>query len=355
MSSQLENFVLQFKAYYFETEDGAKYEEVFAENLAGFSRGELFYGLFRFTYSNVGAKLVRSLPVFLTSLTYSDILQGLKKMEEDRLALYHALPFLSEIYALNTTETARDDLFSTSGSALIKSMNPVCQPSVESFEILEKQGLNQFVMINDWKNQGAPIHFEAVEKLRKELRQKSSKILPLKEITVQELLKKSPDFVLEFLTTYSPGEDEFNWLGLAECAATNIHLNGGSNSPDLKWAKISLFAYHKLIQLFPEGAERFLHSEMYIRLGLIKKLGPDPEQPLLQLTPFQNWILTGKFASLTQINGLAENWPKQPISIIRKLRYLKTRLKILGKLEEYGTLELSDSDKAWLALIPHLP
>ena len=150
----------------------------------------------------------------------------------------------------------------------------------------------------------------------------------------------------------------FNWVGLAEGAATianNERYEGGPTSID--WARIAVIIYESLIQSDPWLApvrHSMSISMMNLRVGMIRHFGAVPGDKVLDVDSIVQWFYSELKLSYDEAAKLTESGPNFSDADWLPLRELRYRIEIIKRLHDSGALNLSDDLKRWIALWPKL-
>ena len=174
--------------------------------------------------------------------------------------------------------------------------------------------------------------------------------------TVDQVLKMPPFKALLWVREMLPGaegrRDEFNWHGLAQCAATLAHL---PNAPP-PWAHVSVEVYSWLAGHDGKGSgEGFKVSEMYVRCHQIKLHGAAAGDELRDAQVLLDWFHKGNELSVDDVLALIPDWRALPRATISNLRRIKNRLAVLAQIQDQFENDTLLTVRPWLELQPRLP
>lgn len=197
---------------------------------------------------------------------------------------------------------------------------------------------------------------------------------------LNSLLKKKPVQVQVWLKSIWTKEqqvsEEFNWLGLAEVAASLARENLAfkDNLFALEWAKIATSVYEFLAESNSNtfAKNSFTQSSMLLRSNMIFKLGNLLDDPVLDAEEIVNWFFKElKFSykeaiqksslwrelSPEKYEELAKNEKQLELALeeIRDLREIKNRLAVIRVLTQNELFKPNEEIKAWNALWEKLP
>ncbi len=191
---------------------------------------------------------------------------------------------------------------------------------------------------------------------------------PLQVISsANQLLQQNAAFVQDWVRSVQEGQldapKDFNWLGLAEVAASQAHrsLDNNDSRTALTWADIAISVYEQLAHdVSPSESFTFIDSAMRLRAGMIQKLGMSTSQAALNYPLLVSWALED--LSYEAVQEKVERWINHKsdrdyvlthIDEIRQLRKLKIKLNALAIVWE--TAELTEAAQQWLSLRRKLP
>jgi hypothetical protein len=200
-------------------------------------------------------------------------------------------------------------------------------------------------------------------------------------LSLDRLLSDDPKHLYSWISTVINGEQAerpgINWLGLAEGAAANTHIEG-----NLDWAHVAVYLYEHLAnEAAPASKESFILSAMRLRAFLISKYGAVPNDPILDLERITRWffdslqISQGEAADLADVTWKAlstedvRRWNETHSLIVEnqgrvrqldshvvvELRRMKNRLSVIEGLVESGQLKPNTDLAFWLSLREKLP
>jgi len=171
--------------------------------------------------------------------------------------------------------------------------------------------------------------------------------------TLQALLAKDPlelDAWFDAQGSDPAFDQAVHWHGLAEAAAQRARAE-----VDLDWAAIAIRLYAHWGRIMGDSAINSGRlSVMFMRAWLIRKLGAEPGDPILDIHTLACQFEEGLTLSITEASALAATWQTQDIAVIRELRGIKNRL---GPFELLDPQLLTEIPRVrnWLAIRSQLP
>lgn len=185
---------------------------------------------------------------------------------------------------------------------------------------------------------------------------------------MNQLLLQEPHKVLQWLREILAEErdfpEDFNWRGLAECAATDACARA-SNAyrPNLDWAYVAALAYTYLIQ-WEQNSSHLAHKPelkknlyrsynlklMQVQVNAILAFGPARGDPIRDVDQLAQSFLDG--ISLSPADWLTASLsPKKERSFAERmeLHWLWQRLRVLKPLEEKCLLPAHQDLALWFA------
>jgi hypothetical protein len=174
---------------------------------------------------------------------------------------------------------------------------------------------------------------------------------------LNELLSWDPSRIESWLSNFAssePPSEDFNWLGLAEVAASRAVAATGSPA-QLAWGRIAQAAYEQLSSR-ADPASRYRHTEdaMRLRAELIRVQGPRSDDPLLDCDKILDWFLQNVDHPVDAIKQRAARWRELDPGEVLELRRLKNRLAILRRLDRCPGIAREEIAR-WLPLWELLP
>ena len=176
-------------------------------------------------------------------------------------------------------------------------------------------------------------------------------------MTVNDLLKLPGIEALGWAEAVWVGQQyspiSFNWLLLAEAAASQVH-----HVPiDLSWAELSVRVYDRLSAQTrtPDSLE---NSAMLLRVACLQYENPQPGHIVLDTEILFRWWAERLDCSFAWAEARS---PPQPVGTsitiddIKRLRRIKNRLNILAPLQGNSQVTLPPDLLPWLALRSQLP
>ncbi len=175
----------------------------------------------------------------------------------------------------------------------------------------------------------------------------------------QELLNslrhEPPTYIEEWLKRVWSGQESvpesFNWLGLAESAATYAR-----SQKDVEWAKVAILVYEWLANGNRLASlNRYINSAMMLRASMIDKKGAVPGDFVLDMNQIVHWFYESLPFSYEEAERKASVWRTLDIQEIQALRGIKNRMRILVELVKSGRLQPDQELSSWLSLRDKLP
>ncbi|KAF3884098.1 hypothetical protein AB0758_32920 [Tolypothrix bouteillei VB521301_2] len=189
---------------------------------------------------------------------------------------------------------------------------------------------------------------------------------------VNQLLRKDASDVLAWLKDIGSGQlkapkdfNWFNWLGLAEGAATHAHIDfdDGDTTSSLSWAEAATLAYDILVSKSePDQQESHILSLMVLRAAMIERFDAIPGHPVLDVDRIIHWFFDNLTMSLQEAQTKAlscwedvKNSRENSIENLRELKKIKINLRVLLRLVERGKILPNEELKTWISLETKLP
>ena len=173
---------------------------------------------------------------------------------------------------------------------------------------------------------------------------------------ISTLLERGPLAVKKWLAGVEPGNqlstERFNWLGLAEAAASNAR-----SGLDLDWADVAISLYSGLARKLDSDSRResLMYSQMNLRAFLIARLGSVSGHPILDPQTIIDWFRDALVISAKEASAKAAHWPQLDLNSIRELRRIKNRLSPIRVLEDANVLPAEHGLGDWLSIREQLP
>ena len=174
-------------------------------------------------------------------------------------------------------------------------------------------------------------------------------------LSVSQLLERDPNDLCTWVQEAQEGRksvpDDFNWLGLAECAGQNAQK---SDAADLVWARIAVAVYEALANEHPDSS--FLLSAMFIRARMIGLLGPRARDAVLDPDTIRDWF--SKDLSFGADEAVARSeaaWKSRNVDELRTLRRIKNKIAVIEHLRSGKRTPALDEYTGWLAVQDKLP
>ncbi|MGJ7537989.1 hypothetical protein ACSFCA_33040 [Variovorax sp. ZT5R36] len=170
---------------------------------------------------------------------------------------------------------------------------------------------------------------------------------------MQMLLAKGPLELGAWFDAQGSGptfDETVHWHGLAEAAAQQARAE-----VDLDWAALAIRLYAHWGCIMGDSATRSGRlSVMFMRAWLIRKLGAEPGDPVLDIHTLASQFEEDLTLSITEASALALTWRTQDIAVIRELRGIKNQL---GPFELLDPQLLSEIPRVrdWLVIRSQLP
>lgn len=180
-------------------------------------------------------------------------------------------------------------------------------------------------------------------------------------ISVNDLLAQDVNSTIYWLTQVEANQQAvhptFNWLGLAQSAASEAHHHRKLNHKEvaLAWALVAVKAYEHLVQSDSQGRHSYEQSAMMLRAKMIEIYRPVADDPVLDVATIIKWFSDQLPYSLEHVQYLSTDWREQSIDVIRTLRHIKNRLAVVRLLVDAGHLNDNHEVTKWLALRNKLP
>lgn len=165
-------------------------------------------------------------------------------------------------------------------------------------------------------------------------------------------------FVRETINKSSRPTDNFNWLGLADTAASNALLEGNTREIALVWAKIATLVYSYLESgLSMADRASYERSMWLLRIKCIQKFGINKEDELLNPQMVIDWFVANTNIDIEEAKEKAKCSDLLPSEQWLELCLLKNRLRLVRLLFNNGQVpkESSAFVNQWLAIEPVLP
>lgn len=151
-------------------------------------------------------------------------------------------------------------------------------------------------------------------------------------------------------------EQDFNWLGLAECAGTRAYAENESkfSEENALWAKIAIIVYEKLAVLSEKGLDGFESSAMMLRAYVISKNRMIRQDPFFSEKIIYDWFKKRLPFSYEDAKKLIDNEIKAPTDVLL-LRKLKNRISVVNFVLQGGGACADRDVLSWASLWPQLP
>jgi hypothetical protein len=174
---------------------------------------------------------------------------------------------------------------------------------------------------------------------------------------LNELLSWDPIRIESWLSNFASSEpppEDFNWLGLAEVAASRAAA-ATDGAAQLAWGRIAQAAYeHLSSRADPASSYRHTEDAMRLRAELIRAQGPRSNDPLLDCDEILDWFLQNVDRPVDEIRQRTARWRELDPNEVLELRRLKNRLAILRRLDRCPGIGREEIAR-WLALWELLP
>lgn len=160
MNEKAQILVEQMKRYFIETDSEDPIESEFSKEIAEIDIATLLAEIFIVCKSSLADKLVIDLPLFLKKLEYKDIVKAFALMQDDELAIFYFSSFVAEMFGINPHQLAKQHADLSRVLCFIERSFREGQgprPTDWSVDYLKERGLNQEKMIQQMKEQAAPM------------------------------------------------------------------------------------------------------------------------------------------------------------------------------------------------------
>ncbi len=179
---------------------------------------------------------------------------------------------------------------------------------------------------------------------------------------LNDILQMDSAQVFDWLNNnWSSGNEDnknFNWIGLAQAAAQNA-----ATQRDTTWALVATTIYDYLSQsLHVQHSESFMNSSMNIRAYMIRLLGNQTGDHILDIDRLVSWFFSDLTIIPSEALHVASEWKesedstrREHLDDVRQMRRIKNRLSILKTAFANDTLHPSESLREWLLIWDYLP
>ena len=156
----MESLIQDLRDEMWDSETDDYVENSFMDRIQEHEKSLLISTMFSKMKSSMARNILLGMPKLLLSLSLSDLLESLVKIQEDELAMYYYCQFLAEIFGIDVHELGRrEPSINTTGEAnIIRSHGRgAIRPGDWSHRVLEYIEIDQSDLILRMQKDGAPM------------------------------------------------------------------------------------------------------------------------------------------------------------------------------------------------------
>ncbi|MBA4190011.1 MAG: hypothetical protein C0467_18660 [Planctomycetaceae bacterium] len=170
------------------------------------------------------------------------------------------------------------------------------------------------------------------------------------------LVDYPPSIVAGYLKEHSNEialESEFNWLLVAEVAASNANDASLPQADALSWAWVAVTVYDKLKQdtTSKNASNSFSTKAMHIRVNMILTYGEQGNENLCDPRLVEEWFFRELDYTMSEAAELLATWATVPPKEQFQLLYLELRFQVVERLLDGSFCHRSTELHAWRELL----